>query len=112
MRVVVSDEIVEVRLSRWQKILGLMGDISVPRSLVSRVEVVERPLREVMRMGLKVGLRLPLLCYVGRTIKLDQAFVVTRSTPALSFAIDGEGPLERVLVSTPEAAELARRLSV
>ncbi len=110
MRVVVSDKTVEVRLSRWQKIVGLMGDISVPRAGVSDVELVERPLKEVMRMGLKIGLRAPFLCYVGRTIKLDQAFVVTRKAPALSFRIHGEGPLERVLVSTPEAAELARRL--
>jgi hypothetical protein len=63
-----------------------------------------------MRTGIKVGLRLPWLYYVARTIRLDQVFVVRRGVPGLSFAVHGEGPLRRVLLSTPDAAELAQRL--
>jgi hypothetical protein len=111
VRVLLSEETIEIRLSRWQKLLGLMRDIRVERKDVSEVRVVEQPVRAAMAAGMKVGLRLPWLYFVARTIKLDQAFVVSRRVPALSFAVENHGPLRRVMVSTPEAPELARRLS-
>jgi hypothetical protein len=112
VRIVLNEETIEIRLSRWQKVLGLMRDISVARRDISDVCLVQEPVREVMGTGLKVGLRLPWLYFVARTIKLDQAFVVRRGVPALSFAVSDEGPLRRVLISTPEAEELVERLSV
>jgi hypothetical protein len=110
MRVQVTDEAVSVRLSRWQKVLGLLGDIEVPRADVSEARVVEDAVGEAMRAGIKAGLRLPWLCYVCRTIRLDQAFIVRRGVPGLSFAVRNHGALRRVLVSTPDAEQLARRL--
>jgi hypothetical protein len=110
MRIELTDDSVEVLLARWQKVLGLMRDIRVARADISDVRVVEDPVREAMTTGMKVGLRLPWLYYVARTIRLDQVFVVRRGVPGLSFVVRGEGPLRRVLVSTPDAAELARRL--
>jgi len=110
MRVELTDDTLEVRLSLWQKLLGLLGNIRVPRSDVSDVEVVEDPVRAAMDAGIKVGLRLPWFYYVARTIRLDQAFVVRRGVPALSFAVRNKGSLKRVLVSTPEAEQLAQRL--
>jgi len=110
MRVALSEDYVEVRLARWQKLLGLLGNIRVRRVEVSEVHVVEEPVREAMKSGIKVGLRLPWLCYVARTIRLDQAFIVRRGVPGLSFAVHGDGALRRVLVSTPDAEELARQL--
>jgi len=106
----VSDEYVEVRLALWQKVLGLMRNIRVARADVSDVRVVEDPVREAMRSGIKVGLRFPWLCYIARTIRLDEAFVVRRRVPGLSFAVDNGTPLHRVLVSTHRADELARQL--
>jgi hypothetical protein len=111
VRIVVSEDSVEVLLSRWQKLLGLMRDIRVPRRDVSDVRVVEDPMGETMSSGIKVGLRLPWLYYVARTIRLDQAFVVRRNVPALSFAVANKEPLRRVLISTPDAQELASRLT-
>ncbi len=110
MRVTVDEQAVHVRLSLWQKVLGLTPDVTVARAQLSDAEVVEYPVREAMSSGLKFGLRLPWLCYVGRTIRLDQMFVVRRGVPALSFQVNGEGPLQRVLLSTPEAAVLVERL--
>ncbi len=110
MRLEITDDAVEVLLSRWEKILGLMKDIRVPRADVSDVQVVPDPMREVMGTGVKAGLRLPWLLYVARTIRLDQAFVVRRGQPGLSFAVRDRDPLRRVLVSTPAAEEFARRL--
>jgi hypothetical protein len=110
VRVQVTEDSVEVLLSRWQKVLGLLGDIRVPRADVSAVRVVEDPMREVIGTGLKVGLRLPRLYYVARTIRLDQAFIVRRGVPALSFGVRNHASLTRVLVSTADAEELASRL--
>lgn len=110
MHVHLSEERIEIRLSRWQQVLGLMGSISVALSDVSDVKVIEDPLRDVMRSGLKVGLRLPWLYYVCRSIRLDQAWVVRRGVPAVSFAVRNAGALERVTVSSPDARGLAGRL--
>jgi hypothetical protein len=110
MRLVITDDSVEVRLARWQKVLGLLRSIRVPRADVSDVEVVEDPVREAMQAGIKVGLRLPWLYFVARTIRLDEAYIVRRGVPALAFTVRNQGALKRVLVSTPEARELAQRL--
>lgn len=111
MRVQVSEGAVEVLLSRWEKVLGLLGNITVPRTDVSDVRVLEEPMRDVLRTGLKAGLRLPWLYYVARTIRLDEAWVVRRGVPALSFSVRNHGALRRVVVSTTEAQALARRLT-
>jgi hypothetical protein len=111
VRMHLSEEKIEIRLSAVEKVLGLIGNICVARSDVSDVQVVEDPLYEVMRSGLKVGLRLPWLYYVCRSIRLDRAWAVRRGVPALSFAVRNQGALQRVTVSTPEAHELAERLA-
>jgi hypothetical protein len=110
VRVTISDDNVEIHLSRAQKIFGLMRDVRVPLSGVSDVDVVAEPLHEAMSSGLKVGIRLPWLYYAARTIKLDRLFVVRRGVPALSFAVSGHPPLKHVLLSTPDAEQLAARL--
>lgn len=110
MRVHISEEMIEVRFTRTEKVLGLLGNIQVALADVSDVQIVEDPMRGVMRSGLKVGLRLPWLYYVCRSIRLDQAWAIRRGLPALSFAVHNHGALEHVTVSTPDAQELARRL--
>jgi len=107
VRVEIGQEQVVVRLSWWQKLVGLMRDIRVPLRDVDAAEVIAKPLGVATRAGIKVGLRLPFVCYVARTIRLDEAFVVRRGPPALSISIGGQGHLRRVLVSTPRAQELA-----
>ena len=93
MRVRLTEDSVEVLFARWEKVLGLLGNITVLRVDVSDVQVVPEPLREVMSAGVKAGLRLPWLYYVARTIRLDQAFAVRRGVPALSFAVRNHGAL-------------------
>ncbi len=112
MRLIVDERSVEIRLSSWQKVLGLLRDITIPREAIGAVEVVDEPVREAMSAGIKVGLRLPWLYYVARTIRLDQAFVVRRGVPGLSLSIHDGGPLRRVIVSTPDASALAAELSL
>jgi hypothetical protein len=105
-----TDSSLEIKLARWEKVFGLMKDLSIPLGDIEDVQMVENPLREAMRAGLKAGLRMPGYSYVARTIRLDQVIVVRRGAPGLSFAVRNRGPLERVLVSTPEAKALAKRL--
>jgi hypothetical protein len=110
MRVEITADTLEVRLSRREKILGLMGDIRLQLSDVEDVQVVAEPLHEVRRSGLMAGLRVPWLYYVARTIRLDEVWIVRRGVPALSFAVRGSGTLKRVVLSTLDAEGLARRL--
>lgn len=110
MRIELTDQTLHIRLSWWEKLLGLMKDIRLAREQITEVRVVEDPMREAMRSGLKAGLRLPWLLFVARTLRLDQAFVVRRRQPGLSICVRDHGALRRVLVSTPRARELAREL--
>ncbi len=110
MRLNLSDDYIEIRLALWQKLLGLMRNTRVARTDISDVQVVANPVHEAMHSGIKVGLRLPWLCYVARTIRLDEVFVVRRGVPGLSFAVNNATSLRRVLISTHQADELARQL--
>jgi hypothetical protein len=110
MRVLVSEESVQVRLAPWEKALGLMRNITIARSDISDVEVVPDAMRETMAAGMKVGLRVPWLLYVARTLRLDQLFVVRRGVPGLSFVVSDHRYLRRVLLSTRQAEELAQQL--
>lgn len=111
MRVNLSEQQLEVRLSLLEKALGLMGNVVLARRDIGDVRVLGDPMREVMRAGLKVGLRLPWLYYVCRTIRLDRAWVVKRGVPALAFSVHNHGALEHLTVSTPHAHQLARELT-
>jgi hypothetical protein len=110
MRIELSEQAIEVRLAWWEKLLGLMGNIRVERADVSEVRVVEAPMREAMRGGMKAGLRIPWVLFVARTLRLDQAFIVRRGLPGLSFDVQNHGALRHVLVSTARAHELAHEL--
>jgi hypothetical protein len=103
MRLNVTQEMVEVRLAWWEKLLGLRTDIS-------DVRVLAEPIGEAMGAGIKVGLRVPWLLFVARTIRLDQVFVVRRGVPGISFAVRNHGALQRVVLSTPQAEEIVHRL--
>jgi hypothetical protein len=110
MRLHISEEEIQIRLSPLEKTLGLLKSIRVERAYVSDVQVLEDPLHEVMRAGLKVGLRLPWLYYLCRSISLDRVWIVRRGVPAVSFAVRNQGVLEHVTVSTRDAREIAQRL--
>lgn len=110
MHIVIADGSLQIRLSWWQKALGLLGDIVVPLADVRATGVEDEPVRVAGRAGIKVGLRVPWLYFVARTIRLDEAFIVRRGVPALRVEIENDGALRRLLVSTPEAGALAERL--
>lgn len=110
MRVRLTDDVIEVRLARWEKIVGLMKDLSIPLADVTDVRVVENPMREVLGSGLKAGLRLPGVRYIARTVRLDRAFLLKRGEQAIAFSVRNHDPLQYVIVSVPDAQALAKRL--
>jgi hypothetical protein len=110
VRVLVNEDSVEVRLAWWEKVASLTRNVRVARADMSDVRVVAQPMREAMRSGMKFGLRLPWIYYLARTIRLDQLFAVRRGLPGLAFSVNDATPLKKVLVTTPEAEQLARRL--
>jgi hypothetical protein len=110
VRINVSDRDVEVCLAPWQRQLGLMSDIRLARADISDARVVADPIREAMRGGMKVGLRVPWLYFVARTIRRDEVFIVRRGVPGLSLVVENQTPLRRVLLSTLDADVLARQL--
>jgi len=111
MRIALSEDSLEIKLAGWQKALGLMRNIHVPRSAIADIQVVADPIHDVLGTGLKVGLRLPGLYYVARTLRLNEAWLVRRGVPALSFSVQDGRVLQRVTVSTPQAEELAQQLT-
>ena len=110
VRVILDDEQLQIRLAWWERLLGLMRNITLPLADVHDVEVEEDGVGVATRGGIKAGFRLPWLYFVARTIKLDRAFIVRRGVPALAFGVSNHGALKHVLVSTPDARELAERL--
>lgn len=110
MRIEIGPRAVVVRLAWWQKLLGLMKDITIALSDIDGADVEPEAVRIAGRAGIKVGLRIPFLYFAARTMRLDEVFVVRRGVPGLSISIGGEGHLRRVLVSTPRAGELAAEI--
>jgi hypothetical protein len=108
--VTLTDSTFEVSLTPLEKLGGFSGDVRVPRRAITSVELVGDGLAAVR------GLRAPGLALPGR-IKLGTwrgrggaTFVaVRRGEPALRLELEGER-YASVLVSTPEAEALARRL--
>lgn len=106
-----DDKNLVVELTTFEKIAGLHGDITVPRSAVQSVTVEAEPVRAVR------GIRAPGLAIPGRTLigtwrrRGGSSFVVARrGQPGLRIELDGTKPKELV-VSTPRANELAAALT-
>ena len=110
-RIELRDEEIRIELSLWEKIFGLMGSRTIPRSAVAEVALEPDPL------GATRGLRAPGLGVPGR-VKIGtwrgqgrKMFVsIRRSSPAVRIEATG---LDRdaFLVSVPDADEVVDALS-
>ena len=108
-----TTETLTVRLTRGEKLAGLLRDLTVPLSAVATVEVVPDALAAVR------GLRAPGLGLPGRRIgtwrRRGRAALVSvrRGQPGLRLELTGQR-VDTVLVGLPDAGavatELARRL--
>jgi hypothetical protein len=106
----VTDETLTVRLSRGEKISGLLRDVEVPRSAVRTVEVEADALRAAR--GLRApGLGLPGVRKIGTWRQRGERTLVSvrRNQPALRIRLDGQR-YDTLLVGTDDAAKLAELL--
>jgi hypothetical protein len=107
----VDDDALEVRLSRLEKVAGLLRDLRVPRSAVREVRVVPEGLHGTT--GIRApGLGLPGRRKIGtwRGRHSTQYVVVRAGEPALHVRLSGHRH-DSLLVGTPAAAELAQELA-
>lgn len=100
-----------VRLTRREKLAGLLRDVTVPLSAVREVELVPDPLT-AMR-GLRApGLALPGVRKVGTWRRPGERTLVCvrRGQPAVRVRLDGQ-PYDTLLLGDDDAAGLAGRLT-
>ncbi|HET6286199.1 MAG TPA: hypothetical protein VFG15_05560 [Amycolatopsis sp.] len=106
---------VRVRFSGWERLAVWRDEVVVPQAAIKVVERVEAPVRRTRggRAGvlisgvLKVG-------YWGLGTGIRQLVSARRGEPGLRIEIDREVaglPFDEVLVSVPNAAELADALA-
>jgi hypothetical protein len=105
-----TDSTLTVRLTRWEKIAGLLRDVEVPRSAIRSADVVVDPVG-AMR-GLRApGLGLPGVRKIGTWRRPGERTLVSvrRGQPALRIRLDGARH-DTLLVGTDDAAALAAQL--
>ena len=108
--VVLQGGALSVHLTVGEKVAGLHGDVQVPLSAVTSVDVVPDALGAVR--GVRApGLALPGVRKVGtwRTRDGAEFVVAARGEPGVRVHLQGER-LSSLLVGTPDADELARAI--
>ncbi len=102
-------ETLSVRFTRGEKMLGVMGDLEVPRSSVISATFVQS-WSEVR--GLRVGLGLPRRRLLGTWHRRGHRQLVDlrRGEPAVRLGLRGSA-YDEVLVRTPDAERLVAELS-
>jgi hypothetical protein len=106
-----SETTLTVRLTRAEKISGLLRDVEVPRSAVRDVEVVPDGLTAAR--GLRSpGLGLPGVRKIGTWRQRGEKTMVCvrRDQPALRIRLDGQR-YDTLLVGADDAASLAEALT-
>jgi hypothetical protein len=109
--VATTPEALSVHLTRREKVAGLLRDLTVPWTAVASVGVEDDGLRAVR--GVRApGLALPRRTKIGTwRRRTGPAMVVVRAgVPTLRIGLTGE-KYDELLVSHPDAHELAREIS-
>jgi hypothetical protein len=109
-RIDLAPHTLSVRLTRREKVAGLLRDLVVPWSAVTSVSVEDDGVGAVR--GLRApGLALPRRAKIGTwRRRTGPAMVVVRAgVPTLRIALTGER-YDELLVSHPDAPELAREI--
>lgn len=110
MNVTLTPTHLNVELTTYEKIGGLSGDLSIPRADIASARVDPQPLQTI-RGKLKVGLRVPRRIFVCWTDRGRHFWAVRRGLPALHVSVAGDGRLQAITVSSPDAARLAHALN-
>lgn len=102
-----AGETLTVRFTRGEKVLGVMGDLEVPRSAITSAALVQS-WSEVR--GLKVGLGIPRLLGTWHRRGRHQLVDLRRGEPAVRMGLRGSA-YDEVLVRTPDAERLVAELA-
>ncbi len=106
-----TDSTLTIRLTRFEKIAGLLRDVEVPRSAVRSVDVVGDALTAAR--GLRApGLGLPGVRKIGTWRRSGERTLVSvrRDQPALRIRLEGQR-YDTLLVGTDAATDLADALT-
>lgn len=109
--ITVNEDTVEVRFSRSEKALGLLRDLTVPRSAIVGAALVEDG-RRAVRGWWRTGTSVPRLLHVGvwRQHGLRQVVVVRRGGPAVLIRLEG-CRYDELLLAVADAPEVTRLLT-
>jgi hypothetical protein len=110
-RLQLTDTTLTLRLTRFEKIAGLLRDVEVPRSAVHDVEVAADPMEAVR--GLRApGLALPGVRKIGTWRRPGERTLVSirRGQPAVRIRLSGQR-YDTLVVGADDAAELAGALT-
>jgi hypothetical protein len=109
--ITINQDTLQLRLSRFEKVLGLVRDQDVPLSAVTSARVEPDGLAAVR--GLRApGLGLPGLRMVGTWRGRGRTLVsVRRGESAVVVELTGHR-YERLVIGSPDAAEVVERLRV
>lgn len=105
-----GDDLV-LRLRRWERLGALSGDVRVPLSAVTAVQVAADPFKAIT--GIRApGTGLPGVVALGRwrSRKAVDFVAVHRGEPALVVELTGAA-FRRLVVSTPQAETIALAIS-
>ena len=108
MNVTLTPTHLEVRLATWEKLAGLTTDHHIARERIAAAMLDPTPMDSI-RGRFKAGLRVPGLRFVCWTWNPMTFWSISRGTPVLRVTVRG-GRLRQLVVSTPDAASLARAL--
>ena len=105
-----TDDRLDVRFTLGEKVMGLVSDVSVPRSAVAGAAVVQSWRHEVR--GLRVGLGLPRVRLLGtwHWKGHKQLVDLRRGVPAVRVTLR-DSRYDELLLSTPDAVTLAAELA-
>ena len=111
VQIVPAADVLEVRLTRRERVAGLLRDLTVPWDSVTAVSVEDDGIRAVR--GLRApGLALPRRVKIGTWRQRGRrSYVVVRAgEPALRVQLEGER-YDELLLGHPDAHELAGELT-
>jgi hypothetical protein len=106
-----TTDTLHIHLSLAEKIGALHGDLHVPRSAIQAVAVIEDGLSAAR--GIRApGVAIPGRLKIGTWRSYDQScfVLIRRGQPTLHLTLHGQ-TIDAVLISTPEAGDLAAQFT-